>query len=156
MPVTAGRIVAVLTPFFAAGSAVGLGWLGKHFPGLPPLDPTQILALEVAGATAALAPALKWLHGWSLWERGVVGVTPIVAKVESVVDTAQVIDPKLVGQVETAAAVEAEKALKAVGAPAIAWPDLQKVADQAMDAAAVPVTPVAVIAPAAPANTPAA
>jgi hypothetical protein len=57
------RVVATATPLFSAASAVGLGWLGTHFPGLPHPDPTDVVALEVAGATSAAAAALKWLHG---------------------------------------------------------------------------------------------
>lgn len=57
------RVVAVLTPVFAALAGVLTGWLGNHFPGHPALNSTDVLALEITGFTGAAAAALKWLHG---------------------------------------------------------------------------------------------
>lgn len=62
------RVVAFLTPVFAAGAAVGSAWLVKHFPGVPVPSQGQILGVEIAGAASAAAAALKWLHGHQLWE----------------------------------------------------------------------------------------
>lgn len=63
------RVVALLTPLvFAPVAAVVTGWLGQHFPGLGHLDPTQLVALEIAGFTGAVAAAVKWLHGWQKHE----------------------------------------------------------------------------------------
>jgi hypothetical protein len=70
MGLNPSRVVAFfVTPILSAGSLVGCAWLAKHFPGLPPLDPQEVTAFGVAGFTAALAACLKWLHGWSLYER---------------------------------------------------------------------------------------
>jgi len=57
------RIVALFTPVFAAGAALATGYLSKHFPGLPVLEPAEVVALEITAATSASAAALKWLHG---------------------------------------------------------------------------------------------
>lgn len=56
------RVVAVLTPIFAALAAWLTGLIGAHFPGVH-IDSSQIVALEIAGFTGATAAALKWLHG---------------------------------------------------------------------------------------------
>jgi len=66
---TPARIVALLAPVFSAVSAIGLAWLARHFPGLPRPSASELLALEVTGATSAAGAALKWLHGQSAWER---------------------------------------------------------------------------------------
>lgn len=57
------RVVVLLTPFFTLVSAVCAGWLAKHFPGLPTPSSDQILAVEIAGFSTALASALAWLRG---------------------------------------------------------------------------------------------
>jgi len=62
-PVPIERVVAVLTPAFAAVAAWLTGWVGSNFPGLPTLPAGEVTALEIAGFTAATAAALKWLHG---------------------------------------------------------------------------------------------
>jgi hypothetical protein len=63
------RIVALLTPVFAAAAAVGSAWLTKHFPGLPTPSSGQILGVELAAATAAGGAALSWLKGHQQWEQ---------------------------------------------------------------------------------------
>lgn len=57
------RFVAITTPLFAAVAGALTAWLGKHFPGLPSLNPADVTALMAAGALSASAAALKWLHG---------------------------------------------------------------------------------------------
>jgi len=57
------RVVAVLTPLFAAASAWLTGVIAGNFPGLPTIPPTDLTALEIAGFTAATGAALTWLHG---------------------------------------------------------------------------------------------
>lgn len=57
------RAVALLTPLFAALAGALTAWLGKHFPGLPVLNPAEVTALMAGGALTAGAAALKWLHG---------------------------------------------------------------------------------------------
>lgn len=64
------RLVASLTPLVFAPLAAALtGWIAKHFPGLPPVDRDQLVALEIAGFGGAIAIAHKWLHGWQQHER---------------------------------------------------------------------------------------
>lgn len=63
------RVVAFLTPVFAAVAGVGSAWLARHFPGIPPLPPADIVAFEITAATTAAGAALKWLHGSQLAER---------------------------------------------------------------------------------------
>lgn len=150
MQITAGRVVAFLTPVFAAGSAALTPWLVKY-TGLH-LTSTQVDALAVAGATAALAPALTWLHGNSLWERAQAEfkayapkVEAEVSKVETGADTA---DPGIVAEVETDVKDETAKAADALvaeipGAPAEAWPAPAVAVDSA------PAEPAAVLPPAA-------
>jgi hypothetical protein len=67
------RVVALLTPVFAAAAAVGSAWLTKHFPGLPTPSSGQILGVEIAGATAAGGAALSWLKGHQQWEARIDG-----------------------------------------------------------------------------------
>lgn len=55
------RIVALLTPVFTALAAVGSGFVARH-TGVT-FSPDELLAIEIATATAAGGSALKWLHG---------------------------------------------------------------------------------------------
>jgi hypothetical protein len=56
------RFVALLTPVFATLA----GWVAHH-TGLD-LDSGEMTTFMVAAATAALASAWKWLHGWQQHE----------------------------------------------------------------------------------------
>lgn len=58
------RVVALLTPFVTAGVAAGAAWLSQHFPGLPQPDQATELGFAIAGASAVIAAAYKWLDGW--------------------------------------------------------------------------------------------
>ena len=62
------RIVVLLTPIFA-GLA---GWVAQlaaeYLPGAPALDETELTAVFVAGAGAAIAAVWKWLEGRAKWE----------------------------------------------------------------------------------------
>jgi hypothetical protein len=49
-----GQFVAILTPIFAAGAGLIVGWVAKQLPGVQ-LDQTQITAFMVTIATSALA-----------------------------------------------------------------------------------------------------
>jgi hypothetical protein len=91
------RVVAFLTPVFAAGAAVGSAWLVKHFPGVPVPSQGQILGVEIAGAASAAAAALKWLHGHQLWEARIHQAELLVKHVENVVTK---IDPQLTAELE--------------------------------------------------------
>lgn len=93
MKVSASRVVAFLTPVFAAGSAALTPWLVKY-TGLH-ISPSEVTTLAVTGATAATGAALKWLHGLSQWER----LQTELGHVESAVNK---VDPSAVGQVESA------------------------------------------------------
>ena len=122
MQITPGRVVAFLTPVFTAVSAVGTGWLAKHFPGLPHLSTAELVGLEGAGATAGLSAALKWLHGSSVFEREYASIQHYAEVVASAADKA---DPGVVHSVEaqTEQVVEAAKTkLIAVLSPAPADP----------------------------------
>jgi hypothetical protein len=65
------RYVAFLTPVFAGVA----GWVctlaAQYLPGAPDLDDGQLTAIFVAGATAGLGAAVKWLDGRSKHERAV-------------------------------------------------------------------------------------
>lgn len=63
------RVVVLATPIFAAASAWLTGLVANQFPGLPSVNPGDVTALEIAGATAATAAALKWLHGQATFRR---------------------------------------------------------------------------------------
>lgn len=67
MQVSTSRVVAFLTPVYAAGGAALTPWLVKY-TGLH-LNSTEITALSIGGGASATAAALKFLHGNSLWER---------------------------------------------------------------------------------------
>lgn len=112
MQITASRVVAFLTPVFAAGSAALTPWLVKY-TGLH-IGPSEVTTLSVTGATAAAAAALKWLHGSSLWERDQAAFERYANPVEHAVETA---DPNIDSQID-AAAKSAEAKLVAVIEPA--------------------------------------
>lgn len=61
------RLVALLTPVFALAAGACAAWLAENFPGVD-IPPDTLQAIFIAGATAVLAPALHWLHGWQKWE----------------------------------------------------------------------------------------
>lgn len=91
------RLVAVLTPFFGAGAAIGSSWLAKHFPGLPTPSSAELVGVEVSAFTSATAAAIKWLHGHQLWEARI-GL--VEQKAEKTLTIAKSIDPKIVETVE--------------------------------------------------------
>ena len=64
---TPNRVVALLTPVFAAAAGAVATWLAENFPGLS-LDPDKLEEVFIAGAVVALAPALQGLHGWQKYE----------------------------------------------------------------------------------------
>lgn len=63
-----GRFVALLTPIFAVAAAWVAGAVARAVPGAH-LDQNQLVAFMATAAAAALAAALKWLHGWQQHER---------------------------------------------------------------------------------------
>lgn len=89
------RVVAILTPFFGAVSAALTGWLGKHFPGLPNLTPSDVTALEIAGFTGAVGAALKWLHGRQKFVQPVVDAEHIAQKTAAKVMANQTAAPAI-------------------------------------------------------------
>jgi hypothetical protein len=132
---TKSRVVAFLTPVFAAGSALGTPFLvklGFH------VDPTQVTALAIAGATAATTAALKWLHGNSEWEREYQSlegyfkthVEPEADKVEAAADAA---DPGIVQDIEG----QADKVVEAARAKLVAI-----ISPTPAGAAVTPVAPI--------------
>ena len=64
---SANRIVAFLTPVFVAGSALLSGYVAKT-TGLN-VNPAELVAVESAVGLSAAGAALKWLHGWSVYEQ---------------------------------------------------------------------------------------
>jgi hypothetical protein len=60
------RLVALLTPFFAAAAAWVAAWVADH-TGVQ-LDEGQIIVFMVAVATSALASSWKWFQGWQQHE----------------------------------------------------------------------------------------
>lgn len=107
------RVVAFLTPVFAAGAAVGSAWLIKHFPGLPVPGQPELLGAEISGATAAIGAALKWLHGHQAWEQRVADIAPVTV-LEEIGKTIKRLDPKLEGEVEAIVQTEINKVLAGV------------------------------------------
>ena len=62
---TPNRVVAVLTPLvFAPAAGWIAAWAARNMPGLPKLDPTQVTAVFITGATIAFGKAALWLRGW--------------------------------------------------------------------------------------------
>ncbi len=73
-----GRIVAIITPFFALAAGWLAGVVAKAVPGVN-LDKGQIVAFMVAVSTAALTSGWKWLQGWQQHEQNVAaGISPAV------------------------------------------------------------------------------
>lgn len=141
MKLSTSRVVAFLIPVFAALDAVGTAWLGKHFPGLPKPTTSELLALEVAGATAGLTAGIKWLHGLSVWENAVRDTEHFTQLLTPVAKDVNLADPGLTAAVVKDAEAEVPKVLADAGAPAGAWP----VVEQAVAAAEAtpPAAPVA-------------
>ena len=63
------RVVALFTPLFAAAAAWITGVIATIVPGAPPVNTADITALEIAGAAAAIAAAIAWLHGRAFFVR---------------------------------------------------------------------------------------
>jgi hypothetical protein len=101
------RIVAVLTPIFAAGAAVGSAWLAKHFPGVQ-VSSGEILALEITGATAATGAALSWLKGHQAYEKRLDEGLIVAKELEAKVTKA---DPQLLAEIKAYAETEVQKLL---------------------------------------------
>ncbi len=62
------RLVALLTPVFAGVAGWFATWASENLPGAPSLDQGELTAIFIAGATAGLAAAWKWLDGWQKHE----------------------------------------------------------------------------------------
>lgn len=63
------RVVVLLTPLvFVPVAGFVTAWVAQHFPGLPQFDAGQVTGFFVAGATAALTAAYRWLKGWEAHE----------------------------------------------------------------------------------------
>ncbi|HTA98681.1 MAG TPA: hypothetical protein VK730_13695 [Solirubrobacteraceae bacterium] len=94
MPVN--RLVALATPLFAALTAVITALVRKHCPGLPVPSTTELTGLELTGAAAASAAALKWLHGHQKWEARVEDAEHLATHIAA---QAQSIDPAYTKQI---------------------------------------------------------
>lgn len=58
------RVVVLLTPLvFAPAAGYVATLVAKQVPGVH-LDSSQLVALFIAGGTAAVVKAYKWLDGW--------------------------------------------------------------------------------------------
>lgn len=70
-PVSIERVVALLTPVFAAAA----GWLSVEVATLVGVQIPRgdFTAIFITGAASALGAALKWLHGRSQWVRDIHG-----------------------------------------------------------------------------------
>src|SRR2546421_6720411 len=68
------RGVALLTPLFAIAAGWLAGVVARIVPGAD-LNQTQIVAFMTVAATAAIAAAHKWLHGWQAHQQRVAGGT---------------------------------------------------------------------------------
>lgn len=62
------RLVALLSPLFALAAGACSVWLAEHFPGLS-ISSDALEEIFIAGALAALAPAMQWLYGWQKYEQ---------------------------------------------------------------------------------------
>ena len=77
---SANRIVALFTPVFVAGSALLSGYVAKT-TGLN-VSPAELVSVETTVGVAAAASAIKWLHGWSVFEKAEVEAKAEVAQAE--------------------------------------------------------------------------
>jgi len=63
------RVVLILTPIvLVPAAAAATGWLATNFPGLPPLDPTQVTVLMGGAVAAVIGLTYKWLSNWGQYE----------------------------------------------------------------------------------------
>ncbi len=108
------RVVALLTPVFSAGAAVGSAWLLKHFPGVPVPSANELLGVEVTVTTSAGAAALKWLHGHQAWEKRVAEIDPEIDLIGSAVKVVTKADPQLKADVEGIVQAELARLLASV------------------------------------------
>ena len=61
------RVVALFAPLCAIAAGACATWLAEQFPGID-VPASALEEIFIAGALAALAPALQWLHGWQKYE----------------------------------------------------------------------------------------
>lgn len=154
MQIPVSRVVAfVVTPITTAASGVGTAWLARHFPGLPKLDPDVIAGAGAAGASAALAGALKWLHGRQAFDLAEQRAQHAIAAAEAWEKANPEVDQAAseLGKVAEAAAGEiVAKAADAIGAAnPDGWPD--PAAPEPEAATVTPITDAPSLAPADPA-----
>jgi hypothetical protein len=135
MKISASRVVTLMAPVFAAGSAVLTPWVVKY-TGLH-IDATQVTALAITGAVTGGSAALKWLHGNSLWEREYGELQKYWLKFEpdaiKAKDEANAADPGIVQDIEG----QADKVVEAARAKLVAI-----IAPSPAGAVVVPVAPV--------------
>lgn len=112
------RLVALLTPVFAAAAAVGSAWLLKHFPGLPVPSTAELTAVEALGATTAGGAALKWLHGHQAREKRFDDAEIVTKQLFAPVTAAAPVLAKVPGAIFDRAAADALPGVPAATAPA--------------------------------------
>lgn len=135
MNLSVERVVALLTPLFAAISAALTGWVGTHFPGLPQLNPGDVTALQLAGATAGAGAALKWLHGRQQFTRSLTALDALIKSEVSKATADQQAGPALediAGLLEQHTGQIVQAVATAVHAP----PSAAEVLDELLDRAA--------------------
>jgi hypothetical protein len=69
---TVSRVVALLTPIFAALAGALAAWVADNVPGAPRLDSTELTAVFIVIALTAAQAAATWLKGRGLWEASAV------------------------------------------------------------------------------------
>jgi hypothetical protein len=130
------RIVAVFTPVFVAVAALVSGYVAKT-TGLN-VTPAELVSVETTVGVAAAASAIKWLHGWSVYEKAEKGAeyaekdaalygvqVPSDAEIEAKVEAAVATH-----LVKLAAAIPPPPAAKAVDSPPAGSPANQAVAEK--------------------------
>jgi hypothetical protein len=114
--VSTSRVVAVLTGVvFGPAAALIVGWLAKHFPGLPIIAGPELSGLMGAAFLGVVALGHKWLDGRSKFDMAVASaVKTATTTAKAGVAVVDQIAPAVVPNLEALVRAEVAKVLPPV------------------------------------------
>lgn len=153
MKLSIERVVAILTPLFAAISGWLTGTVSQLVPGVN-LSAGDVTALQIAGVTAAAGAALKWLHGRQLFVKAEGDTEALVQKLAAKIK-ADAPAALALSDIESVLRDHTDQIVAAIANAVKAPPSVDDVAKQIADrlvgsSAAPALTPAEQIAPAPP------